>query len=80
MITGAPTLQTGLQEAKQMIEDQKKEIATLKDWVDTIKEERDFLRERLKEGKTDLRILQLQKYCHNTIGKNSIVKEFSLTF
>ncbi|RXN14689.1 coiled-coil domain-containing protein 106-like [Labeo rohita] len=47
---GAPTLQTGLQEAKQMIEDQKKEIATLKDWVDTIKEERDFLRERLKEA------------------------------
>ncbi|RXN14099.1 coiled-coil domain-containing protein 106-like [Labeo rohita] len=28
----------------------KKEIATLKDWVDTIKEERDFLRERLKEA------------------------------
>ncbi|XP_053363547.1 coiled-coil domain-containing protein 106-like [Clarias gariepinus] len=48
--TGAPTLQTGLQEAKQTIEDQKKEIAILKDWVDTLKEERDFLRERLKEA------------------------------
>ncbi|RXN12428.1 coiled-coil domain-containing protein 106-like [Labeo rohita] len=47
---GAPTLQTGLQEAKQTIEDQKKEIATLKDWVDTLKEEQDFLRERLKEA------------------------------
>ncbi|KAF5904903.1 coiled-coil domain-containing protein [Clarias magur] len=42
--------ETGLQEAKQTIEDQKKEIATLKDWVDTLKEERDFLRERLKEA------------------------------
>lgn len=60
-IIEAPTLQTALQEAKQTIEGQKTEIAALKEWVDILKEERDFLRERLKEGKTDLRTLQLQK-------------------
>ncbi|KTF70898.1 hypothetical protein cypCar_00048278 [Cyprinus carpio] len=48
--TGAPTLQTALQEAKQTIEVQKREIATLKEWVDTLKEERNFLRERLTEA------------------------------
>ncbi|XP_057204423.1 coiled-coil domain-containing protein 106-like [Triplophysa rosa] len=46
----APTLQTALQEAKQTIEGQKREIATLKEWVDVLKEERQFLRDRLKEA------------------------------
>ncbi|XP_073702469.1 uncharacterized protein [Garra rufa] len=48
--TGAPNLQKCLQEAKQTIKEQRKEIATLKEWVDTLKEERNFLRERLKEA------------------------------
>ncbi|XP_056121916.1 coiled-coil domain-containing protein 106-like [Rhinichthys klamathensis goyatoka] len=48
--TEAPTLQTALQEAKQTIEGQKTEIAALKEWVDILKEDRDFLRERLKEA------------------------------
>ncbi|KAI7790029.1 hypothetical protein IRJ41_023091, partial [Triplophysa rosa] len=45
----APTLQTAWQEAKQTIEGQKREIATLKEWVDVLKEERQFLQDRLKE-------------------------------
>lgn len=62
MIREAPTLQTALQEAKQTIEGQKTETATLKEWADILKEERNVLREGLKEGKIDLRTLQLQKY------------------
>ncbi|KAL0967832.1 hypothetical protein UPYG_G00257800 [Umbra pygmaea] len=45
--TEAPTLQTALQEAKQTIKGQKTEIAALKEWV---KEDRDFLWERLEEA------------------------------
>lgn len=62
MIREAPALQTALQETKQTIEGQKTETATLKEWADILKEERNVLREGLKEGKIDLRTLQLQKY------------------
>ncbi|XP_048841071.1 coiled-coil domain-containing protein 106-like [Brienomyrus brachyistius] len=46
----APTLQVSLQNAKQIVEHQKVEITTLKEKVDMLTQDRDFLRERLKEA------------------------------
>ncbi|XP_034083397.1 coiled-coil domain-containing protein 106-like [Gymnodraco acuticeps] len=45
-----PSLQTALQEAQQMIYGQNQEIATLREWVNILTEDRNFLRERLKEA------------------------------
>lgn len=56
------SIQTALQEARQVIESQKGEIATLKERVDMLTEDGNFLQERLKESKDDLRRLQVHKF------------------